>query len=457
MISCLTSGVLLFAASPSVFDAASSAWQRGDYIAALNGYISVLSAPGGDAFLESIALTTGELYRSHELTADGRSGRFSPDGRLILYETGLETSRRTRVVRNDDSRATIADLPGVSATVSPDGARIAYLRIDETDDLQKAAAALDAATLTAQNRGGLVQMLTWLIARDSTIVVRDVVSAHEVEVPAVGLLKTGLTYGADSRTLFFLGAHEGDEARTDIYKVSEGSAPAIAIDAGGLKSVPTLDRSGRALVYLVPAVSPLRRPATPAPEGTGRASGAGRTGGPGPAGRSGRATVVVVQPTFAIADLASGKATTVVGGAPSLSADGSTLAYVARSGPAFELMVGPTLGLQTVVKSTTERIDAPALSADGRRLAWQMMPRDDWEIFVAELDNGALKNELRLTREIQHDVLPRFIDDSHVVAMIGEPRHRRAYLYTWYPGSVPGSVPRPDPGPVPRPDPGSRV
>ena len=101
------------------FDAATDAWERGDYIAALNGYIQVVSAPGGDAFLEPIALTTGELFETRELTPDGRAPRFSPDDQFIAYETGLETSRRTRVVRNDAALdAPVADLPGVSATFS---------------------------------------------------------------------------------------------------------------------------------------------------------------------------------------------------------------------------------------------------------------------------------------------------------------------------------------------------
>ena len=99
------SGVALRAraTSPALkrsFDAATDAWERGDYSAALSGYIQVVSAPGGDAFFEPIALTTGELFETRELTADGRAPRFSPDNKYIAYETGLETSRRTRILRN---------------------------------------------------------------------------------------------------------------------------------------------------------------------------------------------------------------------------------------------------------------------------------------------------------------------------------------------------------------------
>jgi hypothetical protein len=58
-----------------------------------------------------------------------------------------------------------------------------------------------------------------------------------------------------------------------------------------------------------------------------------------------------------------------------------------------------------------------------------MMPRDDWEIFVANVAGSSLENEQRITREIQHDILPRFIGANRLVAMVGEPRHRRSYLY----------------------------
>jgi hypothetical protein len=89
-------------------------------------------------------------------------------------------------------------------------------------------------------------------------------------------------------------------------------------------------------------------------------------------------------------------------------------------------VVVPTLGIQAPVKRTTFRLDAPALSADGSRVAYQMMPRDDWEIFVAERDGA---NERQVTRDIQHDLLPRFIGVDRLLAVIGEPRHRRSFLY----------------------------
>ena len=114
------------------------------------------------------------------------------------------------------------------------------------------------------------------------------------------------------------------------------------------------------------------------------------------------------------------------GAAPALSGDGKTLTYIARGDGGYHLMAGPTTGMQTTVKTTVDRIDAPALSFDGSRIAFQQIVRDDWEIFVAASDGTS---EQRITREIQHDLQPRFIGPNRLLAVMGEPRHRRSYLY----------------------------
>jgi Tol biopolymer transport system component len=387
---------------------AHDAWGQGEYITALNGYIRILTGPSGDAFHEAIALHTGELYVATELTADGRAPRFSPDGNYIAYETGLEVSRRTVVVRNDASHAVVAQLPGISASFSPAGGLVAYLKLVESPELVAAAKAVDDAPLAGQNRNALIQALNAQVLRNAAIVVRDLNTQQERELSAPGLLKTGLTYAADGRRLFFLGGTEADEDRNDIYAVSETSAAARVGDAGGLKGVPVVDASGASLLYVVAGQNPFRRP-----QPQGARGGGGNQGQPRP-------------PSFGIIDLASNRTTTIEGSSPAYSADGKTLAFIARRGQENHLMVGSPLDAHTTAKKTTERIDAPALSPDGERIAYQVMSRDDWEIHVAARDGS---HETRLTRDNQHDVLPRFIAADRLVAVVGEARHRRSFLY----------------------------
>src|SRR5262249_47931396 len=71
-LSCVwvASGAGVALGSRAAFDAANDAWRRGDFIAALNGYIQILNGPDADDFLPPIALTTGELFVTHELTTD---------------------------------------------------------------------------------------------------------------------------------------------------------------------------------------------------------------------------------------------------------------------------------------------------------------------------------------------------------------------------------------------------
>jgi hypothetical protein len=63
--------------SDSPLQSAALAWERGDYVAALTSYLQLLDSPDADRVLEPIALQTGELYQTLELTPDGAEPRFS--------------------------------------------------------------------------------------------------------------------------------------------------------------------------------------------------------------------------------------------------------------------------------------------------------------------------------------------------------------------------------------------
>jgi Tol biopolymer transport system component len=397
-------------AAAKALAAADDAWDRGDYISALNGYIKLLEAPGADdAVFESIALKTGELFETRELSPDGRNPRFSPDGKYVAYESGLEVSRRTQVLRNDGTLTEVAELPGVSAAFSPASSTVAYLKISGNAELAAAAKAVDDTPLAAQNRNGLIQALTWQVLRNSTLVIRELESGQEREIATPGLLKAGLTFSSDGRTLYFLGGREGEEDRNDIYAVSEAQPPARVGDAPGLKSAPIVEPTGTVLLYTVTTQNPFRKPLAPG-------QGQGQGGGFGTQPRA---------PSFGVIDLAANKTTMIEGAAPSLSADGKSMTYVARTGAEYSVMVGAPRGPFAAVKKTANRIDAPALSRDGSRIVFQMMTRDDWELYSVHRDGSG---EARLTRDIQHDLLPRFIGTDRLLWVVGEARHRRSYL-----------------------------
>lgn len=125
-------------------------------------------------------------------------------------------------------------------------------------------------------------------------------------------------------------------------------------------------------------------------------------------------------------DLRSASARTVVASALAVSADGGTLAWVSRDGDRYVLNTAPSTGTAvTEVRAGADRIDAPSLSPDGQRVVYQLMADTDWEIYVSDR-SGAHE---RVTRDIQHDVLPRFLTGTTLVGLMGEPRHRRSQVY----------------------------
>ncbi len=69
---------------------------------------------------------------------------------------------------------------------------------------------------------------------------------------------------------------------------------------------------------------------------------------------------------------------------------------------------------------------AATISPDGSLVVYQAMPREDWELYAVGADGGEPR---RLTHEIQHDIYPQFVSGGRVLAVMGEGRHRRSYLY----------------------------
>ena len=418
---------------------AADAWDKGDYVAALTAYQDLLSGPDAPTALEPIALQTGELFRTVELTDDGANPSFSPDSRYVSFETGPGVSAgvasgavRTTHVRAIAAPATdVTTLDGGDASFCPDGRSVAFLRVPPSADITAAQAAV-AAAATAGERAPRQQALTRLLARAGRIVVRDLASGQDQELNSGDLLKTGVTCAADGAVLF-AGAAENEAAATQIYAARAGAAARALTTGDGFKTPAKIDASGRTLLYVSPRLGPFRGgPGAGADPAAG--AGEGRGGGGGGGGGGGANAPAA----FGIVTLA-GTSASVAGVAPALSRDGRYVAWIVRAGGVAaggeqRLLVAPTdaLGSPVEIRKGVERLDAPALAPDGSRVVFQAMAKDDWEIFVAGRDG---KGDTRVTREIQHDVLPQFLDANRLVGAIGEARHRRSYLYELTPGS----------------------
>jgi hypothetical protein len=447
------------ASTDSALQSAWDAWDKGDYVAALTAYQDLLAGPDAVSVLEPIALQTGELFQTRELTVDGANPVFSPDSRTFSFETGPAVAAgvasgagRITHVRAAASPATdLATLDGGEASFCPDGRRVAFLRVPPSPDLTVAQAAVAAAT-TAAERTPRQAALARLVARTGRIVVRDIASGRDEVIATGDLLKTGVTCAADGAVLF-TGALESDTTATQIYLGRPGAAPQALTEGDGVKTPSKVDAAGRTLLFLIPRQNPFRPSAgggrgggggaTPAadpaaPPDTPAAGGDAGGGGGGGGGRIGAAT------SFGVLTL-GGKPVIVNGLAPALSRDGHSVAWLTRTGPATgggeqRLLVASTdsLSAPTEIRKGLDRLDAPALNADGSRVAFQIMPKEDWEIYLVNRDG---KNETRVTREIQHDLLPQFLGPDRLLGLIGEARHRRSYLYELPPAAALPSSP----------------
>ena len=136
---------------------------------------------------------------------------------------------------------------------------------------------------------------------------------------------------------------------------------------------------------------------------------------------------LVFQTEAGVTVLAPSGATTVHrGDSPVVSADGSTLALIRREAGEWLLLRGPIGSEPRVLLRSTRPLATPALTATGSMVAYQSMPREDWELYLVDAEGGEPR---RLTHEIQHDIYPQFLSDARLLAVMGEGRHRRSYLY----------------------------
>lgn len=364
---------LLSGPSDSLWTVAERAWDRGDYVVALEALDRLLAEPDAAAYRRRIALLTGELHEVRELTTDGTRPQFAADGATLSYETGTGIDRRTRIVRVADGRV-LAELVGGSAALAPNSALAAWVLPAETSRVP--------------------------------LGVRDLATGRELAVEGLaGWLPSGVAFGLDAATLYVTAMRADTPDRNAILRVvREGNRVVVRGTVGedaGFKHAPRALPGGRHLLHTVPAGNPVRLP-------------------------TGAAGYRMAQ-AFAIVDLATNTTRRITGLAPTVSANGRQLAWLVRDGATTRLM---TMAVDDTtpreVLATTERVDAPALSPDGTRIAYQRMPFFDWELFVIGTDGT---NDRRLTREIQHDLFPEWLDDRTLVAVMGEARHRRVHHY----------------------------
>jgi hypothetical protein len=383
-------------------------WDRGDYVAALTTYQALLSGGDARAVLEPIALQTGELYRTVELTTNGANPAFSQDSRFFSFETGAGVTagaaagigRITHVRATAVTDTDLTTLDGGDASFCPDGRHVAFVRVPASVELTRAQEALSSATSAAE-RTPRQQALVRLIARDGHIVLRDIASGRDEPIDTGDLLKTGVTCAADGSVLF-AGAAETETTSTEIYAARAGGPPRALTQGDGFKVPSRIDAAGRTLLFLLPRQGPFRQGGA-----GGRGGGASvapvdpaapdpSAGGGAPAGGGGGGGGFNAAPTaFGIVTLA-GKSVTLNGVAPALSRDGRSVTWISRTGAAT---TAATLMLLASSPSRITGVQA-ALSPGGASVSWTPSPETGVTGYVVTwgpADNPSL-HTLRVTQ-----------------------------------------------------------
>ncbi len=368
--------------SPSLHDAY-FAWDEGRYPESMEAYLEVLRGPGGEELVGEIARLTGEVHPVRAVDDDGQGVSVSPDGTQLLWSRELNGGWVTRVEPiSGGARVELMGAPGVFAGPGT----VAYL------DPQA-----------------------------GSLRIRDLTGGGDRAVPLPVILPIALASAADASDLFLTAAKEGAGDRLHIVHVpgslvdedgTPGEVRVLELGAGHAAD-PMPVAGGRFLVFSRPTSSPVDVP-----------SGAEPTETP--------------DPGLGILDLETGEVIHMDGSSPSVSADGSFLAFIRSSDddPMDRVMGVPLTAealsapggpaFRVLLESEASPAD-PAVSPSGDRVALELRPHRSREIFMVPADGS---QELRqVSREVQHDRFPQWISDDLLLAMKGEFRHRRAYVY----------------------------
>lgn len=359
------------------------AWDRGEYPAALRGYLDVLDSTDDPEVVREIAHLTGEVYAVTELAPDGRNLGIAPDGRTVTFEVTEGEATVTKLVEVETGRL-LASYEGSGAVPGPGGATL-LLELGESDEVDQARLALTGARGSG-DRGRIMQAMRQLgvaQARATDAVLRTGPGADPVVIDLEQFLFGAAAWSPDGADLWILGATPNGQA--GLVRVRDG------VVAERLSMPPV--QAGGLIVARDEILVPLQ------PRGIARV-------------RDGQLVGVIEDAT-----------------SPALSPDGTVLTYLIRleDGRAGVGVANLATGEAATLHETDRDVADPAISPDGARVAFQERVVDDWEIFTVPAD--ASEEPTQLTWEIQHDLYPTWVDGSTVLAAKGEGRHRRSYLY----------------------------
>jgi hypothetical protein len=223
--------------------------------------------------------------------------------------------------------------------------------------------------------------IAYLSASGSAAVLRPTAGGSERTVETPGLAALALVYAADSGPPYLVAATDPSAQMAELYELGSG-VPRPLAGGGRVTGLPLRAAGGRLVFPSAELGVTIRAP--------------------------------------------NGSTTVHRGVAPAVSADGGSFTFLGREGADWTILHARIGAEPRVLVRSARPLAAPAISQDGELVTYQSMPREDWELYAVSADGGEPR---RLTHEIQHDIAPQFVSQGRVLAVMGEGRHRRSYLY----------------------------
>lgn len=344
-------------------------WDAGKFDTALVELKRVMASPQADSFHDRVAELTGEIYSTKLVAEDAAAPMWSPDGRYLISTSGVGAQRRINVRRTDTpALSSVVEAEGFSPSIGADNRTLIWFS-------SVAGTGFNLATLPSG-------------------------AASRVTVDAAAIASAVVIGSNPVRVAVIAGSLGDSTARLLLYNVSAGTWSSV--NTGTMQPVSLLrSPDGQRLLVLL-----------------GR-QGAFARQLPGFATESRNS---------AFAELTENSLGPVTNGVmPTWSRDGRVYAWVdvVERVPSVRVKRGAAAAVS--VMPIENRYQAPVLSPSGEFVAIPLMLREDWEIFAASTVDTA--PAFRITREIQHDHSPRFFSDRLLLAVMGEGRHQRSYLY----------------------------
>lgn len=390
------------------YTAAYLKWDAGDYIGALEGMITILDGAQSDLYFDDIATLTGELYKIDKVAIDGRSPVFSSDNRHFSWQEtngDITVLKIGRVTENGtEVRYTIE---GNNMVYSPDGRHGVFFRSTTTprmnelqQQLSDAFQVRDGAAINRHRSALQAEQ-----AMNTKLFRVDLNNGRTTELNTGNLMIRNPRFDADGK-LWFAGSAADAPGRSDIYSMNltDRSATRLTTTAGYYDD--PMPVHGKPLVVFS------SRPTSPFPAIPGTERG----------NYDGAVSVVLHH-------LQNGEVNRWTGQNAVLSRTGNRLAFQSSSDGENHLHsadLNSSSPDAVVLFSSSDAVQNPTLSPDDSKLAYMTRTGISWDVHMVHTADGAHD---RLTYDIQHELLPTFLDNERVLAMMGEARHRRSHIY----------------------------